>query len=352
MNETKDWGFLAELLLEAAGARAAELGHPLWVQVLDPPEDEEHRREEGFTLALSDAENALMGWIAAPDCQAVGMIGTGRLRSAPEATEAPGEPGAPSEPGAPGEPGAPSEPGAPGEPGAPSEPEAPGAPNEPDEPDAPRPPADPAGNPPDAVRMVCLVTRNDEVTWRMARADGLGPLTALADLPPSEGRLLDCLRRCFGLPTSPPPASPARLQLIVWLVAALERAERSRRPLTWSEVSRLHPVARLLASELDASASEISEITGALTRMGATAYSWEDIRLQVARQEGFLDDIIEPDLARWMDDGMFARWVLSHLPCVDQLFAALRPRLTPSAARRMAHAVHTARAAKTAVVTE
>jgi hypothetical protein len=152
------------------------------------------------------------------------------------------------------------------------------------------------------------------------------------------------------LPTSPPPTSPAGLQLIVWLVAALERAEGSGRPLSWSEVSRLHPVARLLASELQAPASRISGITDALTRMGAAAYSWEDIRLQASSQEGFLDDIIDPHLAGWMDDGMFARWVLSDLPCVDELFAALRPRLTPSAARRMAHAVHAASSAPAAVV--
>ena len=48
---------------------------------------------------------------------------------------------------------------------------------------------------------------------------------------------------------------------------------------------------------------------------------------------------------------MFARWVLADLPSVDELFAALRPQLTPSAARRLAHAVHAAGAAQTAVVT-
>jgi hypothetical protein len=288
---------LAALLLEAAGDRVADLGHPIWVQVLDPVEGGGDVAEDRFALALSDAEDALMGWVAAPDCQAVGMIGSGRLRPAP---------------------------GAPAVHGCGSF---------------------------DGVRMVCLVTRDGEVTWCMAQTDGSRPSMALAEVPPSEGRLLDCLRRCFGLPTSPPPASPARLQLIVWLVAALERAETSRRPLSWSEVSRLHPVAHLLASELEAPASEISRFTDALTRMGARAFSWEDIRLQASRQEGFLDDIIDPDLARWMDDGMFARWVLSDLPSVDELFAALRPRLTPSAARRMAHAVHAAGTIEPTVLT-
>jgi hypothetical protein len=291
MDSTKDWGGLAALLLDAGGDRVAALGHPLWVQVLDAPDGEENR----FALAFSDADDGLMGWAAGPDCQAVGMIGSGRLRPLPGADAVVAV---------------------------------------------------------DAVRMVCLVTRAGEVFWRMARADGsepepeteteTGTATAMTDLPPSEGRLLDCLRRCFGLPTPPAPVSPARLQIIVWLVAALEQAEGARRPLSWSEVCRLHPLARLLAAELDRPASEVADITDAVTRIGGSAYSWEDIRLQASRRESFLDDIIHPDLAGWMDDGMFARWVLSDLPSADELFAVLRPRLTPSAARRMAHAVHAA----------
>ena len=76
MDSTKDWGGLAALLLEAGGDRVAALGHPFWVQVLDAPDGGEDR----FALAFSDAEDGLMGWAAGPDCQAVGMIGSGRLR--------------------------------------------------------------------------------------------------------------------------------------------------------------------------------------------------------------------------------------------------------------------------------
>jgi hypothetical protein len=55
-----------------------------------------------------------------------------------------------------------------------------------------------------------------------------------------------------------------------------------------------------------------------------------------------LGDIIDPELAGWMDDGMFARWVLSDLPSPDELLATVRPYLAPSAARRLAHAVRAA----------
>jgi hypothetical protein len=303
VEHTRDWGRLAALLLDAVGDRVVALARPIWVQVLDLPDGEqvgEDPRAGRFALAFSDAEDGLMGQVVGPDCQAVGVIGSGRVRPAPRARSGP--------PG-------------------------------------------PSSDYVEAIRMVCLLTRGGEVEWRLTRADGSQPSLPIGDLAPSEGRLLDCLRRCFELPTSPPPASPARLQLIVWLVAALERAEECRRPLSWSEVARLHPVARLLAFEMEVPASDVSGITDALTRMGAAAYSWEAVRIQAARQVGFLDDVIDPRLAGWMDDGMFARWLLAELPSVDELFTALRPRLTPSAARRLAHAVHAADTSQAAVGT-
>ena len=76
-------------------------------------------------------------------------------------------------------------------------------------------------------------------------------------------------------------------------------------------------------------------------RYAGSAWSWEDIRQQAGR-DGFLEDIVDPGLAGWMDEGMFARWVLANLPSADELFSALRPQLTPSAARRLAHAVRAA----------
>jgi hypothetical protein len=284
MDNEKDWGALARLLLQAAGDRVADLGRPIWVRVLDPPAA---NQGDGFSLAFCDDADALMGWVATADCQAVGMIGTGRLRPLP-------------------------------------------------------------GSPPgldwtalDRLRMACLLARDGAMAWEMVQPDGTPPDDRLPRLPPCEGRLLDCLRRCFGLPTAPPPASPARLQIIVWLVAILEHTEGARRPLGWSEVARLHPVAHVLASELG---SRPRDLIPDLMRVAGSAWSWGNIRGQ-AQQEGFLEDIIDPCLAGWMDDGMFARWVLSELPAADELYAAVRPGLTPSASRRLAHAVHAAVAA-------
>ncbi len=290
MDETRDWGRLASLLLEAAGDSVAARGRPTWVQVLDPPDGDQ---DGGFSLAFSEAPEGFMGWVAADDCRAVGMIGTGRLRPVTGST------------------------------------------------------SDLATAHIHGVRMVCLVARDGAVAWKMAGADGSPPGGPMLDTPPSEGRLLDCLRRCFGLPTPPPPVSPIRLQVIVWLVAVLDHAAGARRRLSWSEVARLHPLARVLASELGGLGSEFR---AGLVRVAGAAWSWEDIRMQ-AQQPGFLDDIVDPTLAGWMDEGMFARWVLSDLPSADELFAAVRPLLSPTATRRLAHAVHAAAVTEPAVVT-
>ena len=63
MDDATDWEALARLLLEAAGDRVADLGHPIWVQVLDPPGAD---KADGLALAFCDEPDALMGWVARP----------------------------------------------------------------------------------------------------------------------------------------------------------------------------------------------------------------------------------------------------------------------------------------------
>jgi hypothetical protein len=274
-----DWDRLAQLLLEAAGDEVAERGCPMWVRVVDPPDGD---REKAFALALSDEPDGLLGWVATPDCQAVGLVATGRLRALPGAPTGAIDPGR------------------------------------------------------DRLRLACLVTRHGEVVAKMALPDGAGNALSRNDAPPSEGRMLDSLRRCFGLPTPPPPVGPGRLQAVAWLVAILERGTAAPRRLSWSDVSRLHPVALALGTDLGGSDARL--LTG-LLHLAASAWSWEDLRQQAERDAG-LADVIDPKLAGWMDEGMFARWILSELPSPDELLARVRPYLAPSAARRLAHAVH------------
>jgi hypothetical protein len=281
----KDWARLAAVLLKAVGDEVANRGSPVWVRVLDPPDGDP---DEGFALALSDESAGLLGWVATPDCQAVGLVATGRLRSLP---------GAPPPDGAVLDLGE------------------------------------------DRLRMACLMTREGEVAWKVELPGGSHGPTRGAGIPeeaPSEGRMLDCLRRCFALPTPAPPVTPERLQAIAWLVAIFDRAIDALGRLTWSEVWRLHPVAQVLNAE---PGGPHGDLLPGLLRVAGSAWSWEDFR-QLAQRDGSLAHLVEPHLAAWMDEGMFARWLLSELPGVDELLDAVRPRLVPSAARRLAHAIH------------
>ena len=132
--------------------------------------------------------------------------------------------------------------------------------------------------------------------------------------------------------------SPSRLQTIAWLVAIYDRTTKATGRLTWAEVSRLHPVAQVLGAEM---AGPGGDLLPGLLRVAGSAWSWEEFR-QWARRHSGLEHIVAPDLAAWMDEGMFARWILSELPGPDELLAAVRPRLVPSAGRRLAHALHEA----------
>jgi hypothetical protein len=60
----------------------------------------------------------------------------------------------------------------------------------------------------------------------------------------------------------------------------------------------------------------------------AEAWPWHRLRAEpaVADLPGRLPS---PALARWMDDGMWARWVADALPPVDDLLSATRALLSP-----------------------
>jgi hypothetical protein len=276
-----DWPGIAELLLEGIGDEVAEAGRPMWISVKDDPQG-----EGNFGLRFVDGSRGLLGWQAPRDCIAVGVVATGKAHVADTPVEAP----VPLAPGL-----------------------IPG------------------------IRMCCLVARDGEVTWRMTLPDG-----RCFDDAPREGRLLDCLRRCFALPTSPPPAGPGHLLSVFWLGAIIDEDRRVDRRLTWREISRLHPAAKMMS--LPGGPCDDQQDVFDLVRAATSTWSWETLRKQ-AVEHSWAGDLVSSELAAWMDDGMFARWILAALPAPDELVARLRPRLAPSTARRLAHAVRSAQAA-------
>jgi hypothetical protein len=271
----RDWQGLTTRILESLGDHVAGQGFPTWVKVVDG-----QSRDDSFTLACLDDPGGLMGWSAPPEVSAVGVVATGRLLMEPGPSEAP----------------------------------------------APLRAAKNGG-----IRLACVVARDGTTGWRMVIPGG----RAMENVP-EDGRLLDCLKRCLGLPTPPAPTGPGRLQSLLWLDKILGQAQTSPHRLSWNEVVRLHPAGALLDPGEQGALSP--EDLAHVIRLAGTVWSWEEIRQQAATR--WSGQIIERDIAAWMDEGMFARWMLGGLPGTDELMTQVRPLLTPSTARRLAHALH------------
>ncbi len=133
---------------------------------------------------------------------------------------------------------------------------------------------------------------------------------------PGDGHVADLCRRMFGLPTPPPPPSVLPWWTTVWLDRILaESLAAPTRRWTWPRLASLHPMVAPDALPLDP--RDLAEAAVAM----AASVSWDTVRRAA-----------EPDdLAGWMDDGMFARWVLSQHLAPRHLAAELTAVLDPPA---------------------
>jgi hypothetical protein len=154
------------------------------------------------------------------------------------------------------------------------------------------------------MQLCCLAGRDGAVATLLRSPDGI--VTASGE---AEGRVIDALRRTLGLPTPPPERDTADLLAILWIEDLLAAAHDGV-ALGWPQAAGLHPAMRVLASEgHDISPEHVSMVA----RVATAAWSWENLRLQ-ASQEDWLRELVPAKLAEWMDEGMFARWVLADLP--------------------------------------
>jgi hypothetical protein len=169
------------------------------------------------------------------------------------------------------------------------------------------------------MRLCCLVGRDGAVATLLRAPDGAGMASGDAG-----GRVIDALRRALGLPTPPPEEDTAQLLAILWIDELLAAVD-SGVILGWPAAAGLHPAMRALASEGHDIAPE--HIT-MIARVATAAWSWENLRLQ-ACQEDWLRDLIPAELAEWMDEGMFARWMLAGLPPFAAVSNALSGALAP-----------------------
>jgi hypothetical protein len=173
---------------------------------------------------------------------------------------------------------------------------------------------------PPSVTVTLLVDRAGESAGLLREGQAV---TALPGRP--EGLVADACRRAFGLPTTPPPPSTAELWALYWLDRIVEVGSRAGAgpPLrTWAAVAGLHPAVDTAPPPgRDPTPAEVAALARSAVRWAA-AWPWARLRAEPATLDlPWLDRT--PALAAWMDDGMWARWLLSGLPHGDDLRAAV-----------------------------
>jgi hypothetical protein len=177
--------------------------------------------------------------------------------------------------------------------------------------------------PPTPIVTTCLCDRTGAMA-SLLRSDGGPPV----EIPgPAVGLIVDTLRRTIGVATAPPDGTSRSLLTIAWLDRILEAASVSGAPLTsWASVASLHPAAagRSLAWRALADAA----------RLHAEAWPWSRLRLDPSGIS-LPGDPLPPDVAAWVDDGMWARWALGAFPEPGDMARALVALLSPALADRV-----------------
>lgn len=186
---------------------------------------------------------------------------------------------------------------------------------------------------PDAVRtaQVILVTRNGNIVSHVRAADGES-----FDDPPSYGRTLDALQRALGLPTPPAAGFVPDVFLVLWLQFVEAEAREARlnlQKMTWVRAARCFPFATSVRNAHVREPGAFAELLLATV----DDIDWERLRLWGTR--GSLGMLVKPDLAQWMDEGMFSRWIAGVLPPVHAQLERTCQRLAPEVSSRVREAV-------------
>jgi hypothetical protein len=130
------------------------------------------------------------------------------------------------------------------------------------------------------------------------------------------GPVPDTLRRVLGLPTPAPDVTLVEWMAKCWLEIVIRRAKRGKRTakLTWREAAVLHPAIDTVGAE----AEDLPDVAPAL----AANMRWERFRQLHAADDAD---------AAWMDEGMFASWMVHGRPPLSVLLRRASKRLTPNA---------------------
>ncbi len=189
------------------------------------------------------------------------------------------------------------------------------------------------------VRITVLIDRSGGGAGLLRRGDELTTLPG-----PPDGTVADACRRALGLATAPPPATTVGLWTRCWLDRVVDALARPGSaggpgPPTWRDLTRLHPASSVAATRcsglgLGPDADALADATRAL----AEAWPWARLRADpgVVDIPGPLPDA---RVVAWMDDGMWARWLLAAFPVLDDLIDAVCSLLAPNLARAVRQVV-------------
>ena len=158
-----------------------------------------------------------------------------------------------------------------------------------------------------------VVRRRDATTGHAPSSGPLGPGHT------AEGVLVDSLHRMLGLPSPGEAPSLATLVLSVWLSEIL-RVAVDGRTVPWADAIDLHPgdpgIVRRRAVGRDARRGDTARASRR-AGLGSHAAPSRTSERSVPRTCRALE-------ARWMDDTMFGRWVVSSFPEPDVVVELLR----------------------------
>ena len=155
----------------------------------------------------------------------------------------------------------------------------------------------------------------------------------ILDTGAAEGDVADCLRRAIGLPTPPPPCGPVAWWAIDWLDAVLEAV--CREPVAALDVGARVPPAPAARARSRPTARRPSSSSSPGRAPGSTGRASGSTWAPRAAPRC----PIGPELAAWMDDGMFARWLLGLRPDPVDVVVDLVDLLPPAVTRGVVEAL-------------
>jgi len=193
---------------------------------------------------------------------------------------------------------------------------------------------DPAQSP-EAIRLGLMVSRSGDHVSLLRRGDeppdvalGLG----------NEGRLPDACRRALGLTTPPPHAWPGQLWALMWVESLLVESMADPGSVSWDRAMRAHPAVDHVLRLDPGVASELPHRFIEMVQIISRQFGWD--RLRTLACEGTLTGFgVSPELASWMDSGMFSREVLAVFPPIASLLIDLEPVATAEVLDGVDHAL-------------